>query len=58
MAGKKLMKTLMEASIALQKYEADREVYLAEVKAYDEAMGEDYRFAKAIIQHIIGRKLD
>ncbi len=33
----------------------DMEIYLEEVKAYDEAMGEDYRFAKAIIQHMIGR---
>ncbi len=55
MAGKKLMQTLIEASLALQKYEKDMEIYLEEVKAYDEAMGEDYRFAKAIIQHMIGR---
>ena len=58
MAGKKLTASLVETIFAIQQYDKERKAYLAEVKAYDETMGEDYRFAKAIIQHIIGRKLD
>jgi len=58
MAGKKLEASLVETIFALHQYDKERKAYLAEVKAYDEEMGEEYRFAKAIIQHIIGRRLD
>tara|TARA_B100000497_G_C7695731_1_gene424822 strand:+ start:161 stop:337 length:177 start_codon:yes stop_codon:yes gene_type:complete len=58
MASKKLEASLVETVFALLQYDKKREAYLDEVKAYDEEMGEEYRFAKAIIQHIIGRRLD
>ena len=41
----------------MRKREKQLEIYNEQEYAYDQAMGEEYRFAKAVIQHIIGRKL-
>lgn len=57
MARKTLGDKAIELAILIRKREKQLEIYNKQVKAYDQEMGLEYRTAKAIIQHIIGRKL-